>query len=264
MSDTLDTRNIRLIISYDGTRYHGWQRQDRPEDSGPSGAASGTCTTVQGEIEAALEKIHKHPTALSGSGRTDSGVHAAGQAANFYTDIKNMAASRFIPALNSILPGDIRILAAEEVPRDFHARFDAKSRMYRYFFVCRREVLPAETPFVHKLRRFPDIVLLNEYARLLHGEFDCTVFAVPGDKSKSRHRYIFNCCFFMEDRKLVFEIRANAFLWKMVRSIAGTMLFYEEKKTEWREFQKIITSGKRCLAGPTLPPTGLFLWQILY
>ncbi|MDR1863074.1 MAG: tRNA pseudouridine(38-40) synthase TruA [Treponema sp.] len=249
-------RNIRLLVAYDGTDFSGWQRQK----SG-SGAAA---RTVQGEIEAALERIHQCPTALAGSGRTDSGVHAAGQVANFRSSIKNMEARRFVPALNGLLPRDIRILEARETRPDFHARFDAKSRTYRYYFVCGRRAMPWELRYSLQLWRRPRLERLNDYARLLPGELDCSVFAVPGDKSKSRNRYISQACFFAEGDRLVFEISANAFLWKMVRSIAGTILHYEEKGLDGPGFKEILASRNRSLAGPTAPPEGLFLWKIDY
>ncbi|MDR2701159.1 MAG: tRNA pseudouridine(38-40) synthase TruA [Spirochaetaceae bacterium] len=251
-------RNIRLVIAYDGTDFSGWQRQDGKNGGGQSRR------TVQGEIEAALAVLHKHPVALTGSGRTDAGVHAKAQAANFYTDITGMEAGRFVPALNSLLSPDIRIMEAGEAPPQFHSRFDAASRTYRYFFIPRRQALPWERRYACQLWRQPDISLLNEYCRFLRGEFDCTVFAAPTDKSRSRHRYLYGACFFAEKNRLVFEIRANAFLWKMFRSIGGTLLFYEEKKTSPETFRSIINSGKRELAGPTLPPEGLFLWSVEY
>jgi tRNA pseudouridine38-40 synthase len=244
-------RNIKLLVSYDGSSYCGWQRQKN-------------LNSIQGEKEASLEKIHGHQVPLTGSGRTDSGVHAAGQVANFYSSIPSMDPRRFKPALNGLLPESIRILDAEEAPPGFHARFDARSRTYRYFFMPLRDVPPPEKQFALVLKRRPDIALLNAYARLFRGEFDCTVFAVPRDLSRSRTRYIYNACFFMEGTKLVFEIRANAFLWKMVRSVAGTMIFYEERNTPPEEFRRVAGSGKRELAGPTLPPDGLFLWKIEY
>jgi tRNA pseudouridine38-40 synthase len=248
-------RNIKLLIAYDGTGYSGWQRQDGHNQKQ---------ATIQGEIEKALHKIHKRPVKLTGSGRTDSGVHALSQCANFFTDIARMKAERFVPALNSLLPHDIRILEAVEAPETFHARFDALSRTYRYFFIQGQKALPMDMRYAFRIWRQPDILFLNEYCCFLKGEFDCTVFASPSDKSKSRCRYIFSACFFLEEKKTVFEIKANAFLWKMVRSVAGTLLFYEEKKIKPDEFYKIITSGKRKLAGPTLPPQGLFLWNIEY
>jgi tRNA pseudouridine38-40 synthase len=250
-------RNVRLLVAYDGTGFSGWQRQKH---------VSGTAAvrTVQGEIEAALEKIHKSPAALTGSGRTDSGVHAAGQVANFYSSIKNMEAGRFVPALNGLLDRDIRILDARETRPDFHARFDAKCRTYRYYFVCGRRAMPWELRYSRQLWRRPNLERLNGYARLLLGETDCSVFAVPGDAGKSRSRYISQAYFFAQGDRLIFEISANAFLWKMVRSIAGTLLHYEEKDMAVPGFREIIASGDRSLAGPTAPPEGLFLWKIAF
>ena len=248
-------RNIKLILAYDGTDFSGWQRQGRFK-------------TVQGIIEDALGKIHKGPVALNGAGRTDAGVHAAAQAANFYTSIKDMEAGRFVPALNSLLPKDVRILEASETAADFHARFDARLRTYRYYFITRRDALPWEQRYAWHISRLckrqPDIERLNEYARLFRGEMDCTAFAVPGDKSKSRHRYIAGASFFIEGDRLVFEISANAFLWKMARSIAGTLLRFEEKGLSADFLREVIESRNRQLTGPTAPPEGLFLWKVEY
>ena len=245
-------RNIRLLLSYDGTDFLGWQRQ-----------AEGR-RTVQGVVEKALEKMHKAPVALTGSGRTDTGVHAAAQVANFYTSIQSMEAARFVPALNSLLPRDVRVLKAEETHEGFHARFDARLRTYRYFFITRREVMPWEQRYAWRLKRMPDIGRLNDYTRLLKGEMDFTAFAVPGDKSKSRHRYIFGASFFFDGDKLVFEISANAFLWKMVRSLAGTLVRFEEKGLSVDYLREALESKSRHLTGPTAPPEGLFLWNIDY
>jgi tRNA pseudouridine38-40 synthase len=249
------TRNIRLLVAYDGTEFSGWQRQI---------AAGKAVRTVQGEIEKALETIHKHPVALTGSGRTDAGVHAAGQTANFFTDIKSIEAGRFVPALNGLLPQDVRILEAAEAGPDFHSRFDASLRTYRYHFICGRHALPHESRFSLQLWRHPRPDLLNAYGRLLSGEHDCTVFAGAGDSSKSKSRYISRAVFFIEGDRLIFEISANAFLWKMVRSVAGTFLYHEEQNTAPEKIKAIIESKDRALAGPTLPPQGLFLWKIDY
>jgi len=250
MSEML--RNIRLLISYDGTEFSGWQKQ-----------TPGT-RTVQDEIERALEKIHGEKIILTGSGRTDAGVHAAGQTANFRTGIKNMDAARFVPALNSLLPHDVRILESAVTCPDFHSRFDAKYRTYRYFIIPVRRAMPWETRYAWQIRHQPRLDLLNAYASLLHGETDCTFFAVPGDKSHSRRRHIFNSVFWYEKDRLVYEITANAFLWKMVRSITGTFLFYEEKNLPPPDLLKLIQSGERSKTGPTAPPQGLFLWKCRY
>jgi tRNA pseudouridine38-40 synthase len=244
-------RNIRLLIAYDGTDFSGWQRQENGR-------------TVQGEIENALGRIHGEKIRLTGSGRTDAGVHAAGQTANFYTGIQNMAAERFVRALNGLLPRDIRILRAAEALPDFHARFDARRRTYRYFFICGRPALPHESRYAFQIWRRPRIDILNTYSRLLLGERDCSVFAAARDSGESRSRHISRAAFFVQGDMLVFEISANAFLWKMVRSVAGTLLHYEEQGTTAEDFKALIDSGDRSRAGPTLGPEGLFLWKIEY
>ena len=254
MSENDNLRNIALRISYDGSGFSGWQRQ--PESTGSR--------TVQGEIEKALLKMHGHPVPLVGSGRTDAGVHAAGQIANFFTDISGIRSNRFIPALNSLLPQDIRILDSREAVPSFHARFDARARTYRYFLQCGRQPFAHEMPYLWNLGRWPDITRLNRMAMYLSGEIDCTTFAAAGDQSHSRSRYLYGAHFFPEGEKLVFEITANAFLWKMVRSIIGTLIFLEKKNTEPKEFLRILELRKRSAAGPTAPSTGLFLWDVRY
>jgi len=258
MCEAAGLRNIMLTLAYDGSNFSGWQRQD-VRDKCPSPVKT---RTVQGVVEVALEKLHKAPVALTGSGRTDTGVHAAAQVANFYTSIRSMEACRFVPALNSLLPHDVRVLDARETGADFHARFDARLRTYRYYFITGRNAMPWELRYAWHIRRQPDILLLNEYSRLFRGEMDFTAFAIPGDKSKSRFRYIANVCFFFEEDKLVFEITANAFLWKMVRSIAGTLIRFEEKKLSSDYLREVIESRNRKLTGPTAPAAGLFLWKI--
>jgi tRNA pseudouridine38-40 synthase len=244
------SRNIKLTIAYDGTDFCGWQRQENDR-------------SVQGDIELALEKMHGKKIDLTGAGRTDSGVHAVGQAANFYTDIDSIPADRFAPALNSLLPHDVRVIKTHEVESSFHARFSAKARTYRYQFLC-RPMLPHENRYNLHLNRFPRIDLLNAYGRLLLGETDCSIFAGAGDTSTSKNRYVYRAYFYIEKDQLIFEICANAFLRNMVRSVAGTFLHYEETAAEPAALKEIIASKERSLAGPTLPPQGLFLWQVEY
>ncbi|MDR2447589.1 MAG: tRNA pseudouridine synthase A [Treponema sp.] len=273
MTEKGSSRNIKLLIAYDGTDFSGWQTQNTwkaqktRETSQKNPAAfprEAPRRTVQGCIEEALQKLHKHPVSLAGSGRTDAGVHAAGQIANFYTDIQSIAPDRFTPALNSLLPRDVRILAAEETHSGFHARFDAKARTYRYHIIAGRHAFPHELRYALQLWNCPSVERLNSYARLLRGEMDCSSFATPKDPSESRFRYIFNACFFVQGDALVFEITANAFLWKMVRSITGTLLFCEEKGVSVSEFQSLVGGKDRSKAGPTAPPQGLSLWNIEY
>lgn len=253
-------RNILLTISYDGTDFSGWQRQDS-SDGKP-------LRTVQGEIEAVLSKLHKQKTALQGSGRTDSGVHAFSQAANFFSPIDSIPVENYPVALNALLPDDIRIKKAELKDDDFSARFSATSRTYRYF------IAPGVTPdasdarFVWWIKKRPDIDTLNEMAAILKGEIDCATFAAAGDMSVSTKRYLFDAHFFYEncgrggEERLVFEISANAFLWKMVRSITGSLIFFEQKGMDAADFKEILESKDRKKAGPTAPPNGLFLWRV--
>jgi tRNA pseudouridine38-40 synthase len=243
-------RNIKLLIAYDGSDFCGWQRQKQDR-------------SVQEVIENALGKMHGRAVSLNGAGRTDSGVHAAGQTANFFTTIDSIPADRFVNALNSILPPDVRILESCETDMNFHARFSALMRTYRYFFLCRR-LLPHESRYNLQLYRYPNLKLLNSYCRLLLGEKNCTIFAAAGDTSKSKNRYIYQAGFHIEGERLIFEISANAFLQKMVRSITGTLLGCEEKSVSPQELREIVLSKDRSLSGPTLPPNGLFLWQVIY
>ena len=245
-------RTIKLILAYDGTDFLGWQRQ------------KGQARTVQAVLENALEKMHGHPVALAGAGRTDSGVHARAQAASFRTDIESIKPERFVPALNSLLPSDVRITDSFEADSDFHARFSARMRTYRYFFIAGRQALPHESRYALQLWRIPGVSALNSYCRLLYGERDCAIFAGSGDTSKSTFRNITHAVFLAEGGQLIFEISANAFLLNMVRSVAGTFLHYEERAVAPDQLRDIIASGDRSLAGPTLPPQGLFLWKVDY
>lgn len=255
-ADDAFLQNILLTVSYDGTDFCGWQKQ--------TNAGEETYRTVQGEIEKALEKILKHKTELIGSGRTDSGVHAIGQIANFFTDIKNMPPYNYMPALNSLLPHDIRIVDAKKVAADFNARFNSRSRTYRYFCNTQEFTFAHSTRYSWNIRYMPNIVTLNKMAQELHGELDCTTFAASGDISKRKNRYIEAAFFFIQNEMIVFEITANAFLWRMVRSLVGTMIELEKKGGTEKDFAEILHACDRKKAGFTAPAQGLFLWNITY
>ncbi len=257
-------RNILLTISYDGTDFCGWQRQD---DAATGGEAE---RTVQGEIEKALEKIHKQPTALYGSGRTDSGVHALGQAANFYSPVDSMPAENYVRALNAFLPSDVRIMAAREVPEDFSARKSATSRVYRYFIAAGDATSADNMRFSWLVKNYtPNLERLNKYCECLHGELDCSSFAASGDDSVSNNRYIDEAKFFFQKDRfgqdlLVFQIEANAFLWKMVRTLTGTLVNLDKTGAPEDAMKKILEAHDRKVAGVTAPPTGLFLYEIKF
>jgi tRNA pseudouridine38-40 synthase len=244
-------RGVKLSIAYDGTDFSGWQRQKGER-------------SVQEEIEKALERMHGHRVNLTGSGRTDSGVHARAQAASFVTDIASIPIPKFVPALNSFLPPDIRVMDSSEVDPGFNARFDARSRSYRYFMIPGGRALPSQRLYAWRLSHWPDLGRLNAMASCLRGEMDFSAFCVPRDKSLSRFRYIKNASFFMEGEIIVFEITANAFLWRMVRSLAGSLISFDAKGYPPEYFREVLESGDRGKAGQTAPACGLFLWRVEY
>jgi len=248
--------NILLTISYDGTDFCGWQRQDK-------GNAGLPLRTVQGEIENAIEKMLRTKIPLVGSGRTDSGVHATSQAAHFISPVDSIPTESYVRALNGLLPRDIRIMSASTVPMDFSARFSATSRVYRYFM---HTGLPEarDMRYVWRLHGHPDAERLNGMCSCLSGEIDCAAFAAAGDQSLSTYRYIESARFWYEGEVLVFEIEANAFLWKMVRSITGTLIQMEMKGKGENDFREILESRDRSRAGTTAPPDGLFLWEVKF
>lgn len=170
--------------------------------------------------------------------------------------------------MNSLLPDDIRIIDSKEVPEDFSSRFSATSRSYRYFIIPSHTAIASQMPFAWDIGNEPDIEKLNRMASYLKGEIDCATFAASGDESQSTYRFINDAHFFYQDlypcgRALVFEITANAFLWKMVRSIVGSLIFFEKDK-EPEYFKQVLESCDRSKAGPTAPPQGLFLWKVSF
>ena len=232
-------KNILLTVSYDGTDFSGWQRQERPEDKIRE-------RTVQGEIEAALSRLLKSDIILYGSGRTDSGVHALAQKANFFSPVDSFPEKNYVRALNAILPGDIRILDSVEVKNDFSARKNATSRIYRYFIFTGNAPSAALSRFSWHYPYIASLSNLNAMAKCLKGEMDFASFSASGEEL------------------LVFQIEGNAFLWKMVRTITGTLLSLDRNGKDFRDFMEIIEKKDRKSAGITAPPTGLFLYDIKF
>ena len=249
-------KNVLLTISYDGTDFCGWQRQDGQR-------------SVQGDLEAAIQKVFGQKINLQGSGRTDSGVHAKGQAANFLCPIDTIPDQNIPKALNNYLARDVRVHEARSVAQDFSARFNATSRVYRYFILPKKTAQAAQSRCVWQINSEPDISALNEMAGILRGELDCATFAAAGDASLSTKRYLEGARFFEQEdifgqRLLVFEIEANAFLYRMVRSLAGTLIDFERNKKGADDFKAALDARDRKMAGPTAPPHGLFLWQVKF
>jgi tRNA pseudouridine38-40 synthase len=247
----MSNRNIKLVLSYDGTDFLGWQVQKNGR-------------TVQGEVERALAKMHGHPVSATAAGRTDSGVHAAGQVANFYTDIRSIGPERFIPALNSLLPFDIRVFAGREVPDRFHSRHDARLREYRYYIYPRPVVPPYFRNHCHWVNYRPNLARLSAMASSIVGTRDFTSFAAVGDPNPSKVRDIFAASFFAEGPFLVFRITGSSFLWKMVRTLVGTMLDLDGEDAPPERMRDIIDRRDRRAAGETAPAGGLFLHKVLY
>lgn len=250
-------RNIRLTIAYDGTDFVGWQIQKNGR-------------SVQGCLQDALASIHGHPVDLNGAGRTDSGVHADGQVANFHTDIDSIPAGRFTNALNGILPRDVRVVRSEEVCDEFHARYDAVRRTYRYYLIHASVISPSLARYTCRVTIAPDIARLNRMASVLVGEHDFTTFSGPiesnwiYDSPPSRVRTIHSAAFYPEGARIVFEISANGFLWRMVRSIVGTLLEMSGRGDDRDAFEAILDARDRSLAGTTAPAWGLFLHRVEY
>ncbi|MGP1459088.1 MAG: tRNA pseudouridine(38-40) synthase TruA [Treponema sp.] len=256
-------RNVLLTLSYDGTDFCGWQRQDHADEKS-------RVRTVQEELEKALERLHNQKTRVYGSGRTDSGVHALGQAAHFFSPTASIPAKNYVRALNAFLPPDIRITDAADVPDDFSARTSATSRIYRYFITPRTNIDAFQARYSWLVPYEPDISRLNAMCACLKGELDCSSFCASGDQSLSMNRYIERAHFFEsssfpnENPLIVFEIEANAFLWNMVRAITGTLIGLDRTGKDVSEMQKILEAKDRRAAGETAPAHGLFLYKVRF
>ncbi|MBN2874414.1 MAG: tRNA pseudouridine(38-40) synthase TruA [Spirochaetales bacterium] len=247
----MSDRVIRLVVAYDGTDFCGWQRQAGQR-------------TVQESLETALRTMHGHPVPVVGAGRTDSGVHAVGQVAHFATDIASIPANRFEPALNRLMPPDVRVVRSADADPGFHARFDARLRRYKYYLRAGPVQLPHLDRYAWRLFRTPDARRLNRLAACLHGEIDCATFAAAGDKSVSTFRYLHHAAFYQEGDALVFEIAANAFLYRMVRSIVGTLVELDAEGAPPEAMRDVLLARDRNRAGTTAPARGLFLWNVEY
>jgi tRNA pseudouridine38-40 synthase len=247
----LPTRNIRLTLAYDGSEFCGWQVQSNGR-------------TVQGVIEEGLARMHGHPVRIQGAGRTDTGVHATGQVANFLTDLDSIEGPRWCLALNSYLPRDVRALDSRVVESGFNAKDSARLRAYAYYLYPAPIGPPHIRRYCWKIGRRPDLAVLNRLAAVFLGEHDFTTFAATGDPSKSKARQVVSACFHPEGPFLVFRIAATSFVWKMVRSILGTMLEYEKEGRTSAELAVALAARDRDLAGTSAPARGLFLERVVY
>ena len=246
-------RNIRLIIEYDGSRYQGWQRL----------GGDSNVNTIQGKLESVLSKMTGETVNINGSGRTDAGVHAYGQVANFHTNC-TMSVDEINAYLTKYLPSDIGIIKVDEVSERFHSRLNAKEKTYLY-----RIALPGvSNVFARKyLWYFPeelDIEKMKEAASLLIGTHDFKGFSSIRKTKKSTVRTIYD----IEIKKTKKEIRitytGNGFLHNMVRILTGTLAEVGCGKINPCDVTKALESAKRSDAGLTAPPQGLFLVSVEY
>jgi len=243
-------RNIKLIIEYDGTGYGGWQKQKNAH-------------TIQQEIEDGIRKLTGEQVALIGSGRTDSGVHARGQVANFMTN-SNLPPERFSYALNSVLPEDIRVLSSQEVDYKFHARYSAKGKRYRYSMIIHPHGTAIGRNYYYHLRHKLDIDAMKRATQYLIGTHDFKAFQASGSSVKDTIRRIDLAELTWEEPYLYFDIAGNGFLYNMVRIIVGTLILIGQNKIEYKMMDDIIKSKDRQMAGPTAPAHGLCLEEVYY
>ncbi|MFO7665382.1 MAG: tRNA pseudouridine(38-40) synthase TruA [Desulfobacterales bacterium] len=243
--------NFRLTIEYDGTAYNGWQRQK-------------TGRTIQGEIEKAICVMTQQKVALKGAGRTDAGVHALGQVANFVCDT-TLEPGVFIKGLNSLLPGDIIIRDCIPEHQKFHSRYDAKSKIYNYRILNREIPSAIERYYTWFIRKKIDVDEMQKAASHLVGTHDFKAFEGTGSPRKSTIRCVSTAQVVTKnDDLIVFEIEADGFLRFMVRNIVGTLVCVGLGKITSYDFKGILESRDRGNAGVTAPPQGLFLVEVKY
>ena len=243
-------RNLKLTIEYDGTNFNGWQIQKDKR-------------TVQEEIQIALSKILKEDVTVTGSGRTDAGVHALGQVANFKTD-KTIKPQELLFGINTMLPVDIVVTNVEEVENEFNARNSAKSKHYRYVINNGKFPSALNAYREYHFKYFLDTEAMQMAADDLVGEHDFKAFCAAGSTVKDTNRTIYLIKVNRLGDRVIIDIVGNGFLYNMVRIIAGTLLEVGIGKIKPEEISGIIESKERTKAGKTLPAHGLCLMEVTY
>lgn len=247
-------RNILIKIEYDGSAYSGWQIQP-------------AVPTVQGEIERALRQTLGRDIQINGTSRTDAGVHALGQCASFEIE-EGIPTERIPYALNNALPGDIRILSAEEMPEDFHARFSSKGKTYIY--KMKEHVNAFESRYCYEVSEGLDFEAMQKAATYIKGEHDFKCFQASGsDEKLTTVRTIFDIQVLKNepgDSNIEYEliVSGDGFLYNMVRIITGTLVDVGAGKIPPEELPAIIEGRDRTRAGHTAPPQGLYLAKVYY
>lgn len=242
-------RNLKLTIQYDGTKYCGWQKQ--PNSSG-----------IQGTIEYAIYEITKEKVNIIGSGRTDAGVHALGQVANFKTN-SSIPIARISDALNAKLPKDVSIIDCQEVSDDFHSRYSATGKIYRYLIYNKPYRSPLYKDISYHVRYELDIEKMRLEAKSLLGTHEFKGFMSSGSSVKDTVRTIHNISIEYSGDLIVLEVEGNGFLYNMVRIIVGTLVDIGRGRID-KPLEEIIASQDRGEAGHTAPAHGLFLKKVHY
>jgi tRNA pseudouridine38-40 synthase len=240
--------NYKLTIQYDGTNYSGWQIQTNAK-------------SIQQEITRAINIILKEEIILIGSGRTDAGVHAIGQVANFRTE-REIDLYKFQFSLNSILPEDISISSIQKVDEKFHSRFDAKKRTYLYL------ISQFKSPFYKRYSYYypqqVNLEKLNELSNLFTGKKNFSSFCKKQSSVENKICEVYEIFWLTQYDLVVFKISADRFLHGMVRAIVGTLLNAEKKENSEEYIQKVFNSENRESAGKAVPAKGLFLYKVEY
>jgi len=244
-------KNFKLKIEYDGTLYHGWQKQKNDR-------------TIQGEIEKGLMTMTGQKIKLAGSGRTDAGVHSFGQIANFHCET-NIDSKSFMKGINSLTSDDIVIKKCDQVDENFHARYDAKSKIYRYVFLNRRQPSALFRNYAWHIPYKLDIDAMRMALDCITGIHDFKAFQGKTDLEKDAVRTVYNASLEKKNKGyLFFEIEASGFLRYMVRNITGTLGDVGLRKKTPDDFKKILLSKNRNKAGATATAKGLFLIKVKY
>jgi tRNA pseudouridine38-40 synthase len=245
-------RNIKLILEYDGTNYHGWQSQ----------AGSGR-PTVQETVERAIRELGHEEADLCSSGRTDAGVHAFGHVANFATTM-TMPPEAWAPALNHHLPSDIRVLRSEEVAPDFHSRFSASGKTYRYVILNRHAPSALYRDRAWHVPKKLNLPAMRRAAKYLVGTHDFSAFRASACGAKNPVRTLKSLVIEKQDDFVEIALEADAFLQYMARNIAGSLVEVGLGRLSSRTIKDILLSRDRTRAGRTAPAQGLYLVRVTY
>ena len=242
--------NYLLTLRYNGSRYHGWQRQEN-------------AVTVQECVEEAVFKLFKEKVSVTGCSRTDTGVHANCFKCNFRTE-KEIALEKTVTGMNFYLPDDIAVTAASFVSDEFNARFNAKGKEYIYKIYNGkvRDPFSQQLAYFHK---YPlDDKLMNEQAKDFIGTYDFSAFCAAGATVKTTVRTVFDAGVERDGDTVIFRVTGDGFLYNMVRIMVGTLIYISEGKIEKGSIPRIIESKNRLLAGKTAAPEGLYLNKVFY